>query len=302
MLMLTFLILVLVLIFLVLMFSLGLFMFIENKNRSIWIQQPQRNDPLYAEWYAFMQAEKEEWYLQTHDNLTLKAWYLPATKPTNKTILLANGYKFVRDRYGAFGWLFHDLGYNVLMPDYRAGAKSPGKFIGFGWLDRKDNLGWIKQIIEKKPESEIAMFGISMGASATMMLSGEDLPEHVKCFIEDCGYDTVWNELAHKAKHDYHLPPFPLIHLLSFWSKLFAGYDWKEASSITQLNKNTKPFLFIHGDQDTFVPMEMVYRNYEATKGPKEIYIAKGGRHVRSYEIDKEKYREAVANFLKTYL
>ncbi|WP_270228043.1 hypothetical protein [Lactococcus garvieae] len=99
--MLTFLILVLVLIFLVLMFSLGLFMFIENKNRSIWIQQPQRNDPLYAEWYAFMQAEKEEWYLQTHDNLTLKAWYLPATKPTNKTILLANGYKSVRDRYGA---------------------------------------------------------------------------------------------------------------------------------------------------------------------------------------------------------
>ncbi len=41
MLMLTFLILVLVLIFLVLMFSLGLFMFIENKNRSIWIQQPK---------------------------------------------------------------------------------------------------------------------------------------------------------------------------------------------------------------------------------------------------------------------
>ena len=47
--------------------------------------------------------------------------------------------------------------------------------------------------------------------------------------------------------------------------------------------------------------MEMVHRNYEATKGPKEIYIATGGRHVRSYEIDKEKYREVVANFLKTY-
>ena len=100
-----------------------------------------------------MQAKKEEWCLQTHDNLTLKAWYLPATKPTDKTILLANGYKSVRDRYGAFGWLFHELGYNVLMPDYRAGAKSPGKFIGFGWLDRKDNLGWIKQIIEKNPKS-----------------------------------------------------------------------------------------------------------------------------------------------------
>jgi hypothetical protein len=70
--MLTFLILVLALIFLVLIVSLGLFMFIENKNRSIWIQQPQSNDPLYPEWYAFMQAKKEEWYLQTHDDLTLR--------------------------------------------------------------------------------------------------------------------------------------------------------------------------------------------------------------------------------------
>ncbi|QPS72035.1 alpha/beta hydrolase [Lactococcus garvieae] len=231
----------------------------------------------------------------------MKAWYLPAEKATDKTILLANGYKSVRDRYGAFGWLFHDLGYNVRMPDYRAGAQSPGKYIGFGWLDRLDNKAWIEKIVTKNPHSLIAMFGISMGAAATMMVSGENLPNNVKCFIEDCGYDTVWNELTHKAKSDYHLPPFPLIYLLSFWSKLFAGYDWKEASAVNQLRKNKKPFLFIHGDQDTFVPPEMVYRNYEATQGPKEIYIAKGGRHVRSYEIDKEKYRAVVECFLNKY-
>ncbi|WP_257617251.1 alpha/beta hydrolase [Lactococcus garvieae] len=168
----------------------------------------------------------------------MKAWYLPAEKATDKTILLANGYKSVRDHYGAFGWLFHDLGYNVLMPDYRAGAQSPGKYIGFGWLDRLDNKAWIEKIVTKNPHSLIAMFGISMGAAATMMVSGENLPNNVKCFIEDCGYDTVWNELTHKAKSDYHLPPFPLIYLLSFWSKLFAGYDWKEASAVNQLRKN----------------------------------------------------------------
>lgn len=285
----------------ILVVSLGLFVFIENKNRSIWVRRPQENSPLYSEWAAFMQAEKEEWQLQTHDNLILKAWYLSAKVPTDKTVLLFNGYKSVRERYGAFGWLFHELGYNVLMPDYRAGARSQGKFIGFGWLDLKDNKGWIEKIIEKNAQSQIALFGISMGASATMMLSGEALPENVKCLIEDCGYDTVWNELSYKAKHDFHLPQFPLMHLLSFWSKLFAGYSWKEASALSQLAKNNRPFLFIHGDQDTFVPLEMVYRNYEATQGPKEIYIAKGARHIRSYEMDKEKYKEVVKVFLNKY-
>ena len=54
----------------------------------------------------FYASQKEEWCLQTHDNLTLKAQYLPATNPTDKTILLANGYKSVRDRYGALGGSF----------------------------------------------------------------------------------------------------------------------------------------------------------------------------------------------------
>lgn len=47
-----------VLILLVLIISLGLFIFIENKNRSIWVSQPEADASLYPEWYAFMQAEK----------------------------------------------------------------------------------------------------------------------------------------------------------------------------------------------------------------------------------------------------
>ena len=33
--------------------------------------------------------------------------------------------------------------------------------------------------------------------------------------------------------------------------------------------------LFIHGDEDTFVPFEMLDKVYRATKGPKEKYVVK---------------------------
>lgn len=284
-----------------LLFTLITFFIIERKSFHV-IPQVKADHPLYSDGQNFLDAGLHEWEITTQDGLTLQAWYLPAKQPTRKTVIVANGYHSIRDRFAAFGWLFHKLGYNVLAPAYRASAEAQGKYIGFGWLDRDDYLRWIEKILEQNKQAKIAMFGISMGASTAMMVSGEELPEAVKCFIADCGYDTVWNEIVFKAKHDFHLPAFPLVHLLSFWSKIFAGYDYKEASSVKQLKKNTRPILFIHGEKDVFVPTAMVHRNFSATQGEKELLIVPKAGHAVAYETSPKIYQEKVAQFLKRYL
>lgn len=190
----------------------------------------------------------------------------------------------------------------MLVPAYRASAESEGKYIGFGWLDRDDYQRWIAKIIAQNSAAEIAMMGISMGGATTMMISGDDLPSNVKCFIADCGYDSLWNEIVHNAKQKFHLPAFPLVHLISLWSKIFAGYTYQEASSIKQLAKNTRPILFIHGEKDDFVPTSMVYRNYAATNAPKELLIVENAGHATAYETNIPLYRETVKNFLHKYL
>ena len=61
------------------------------------------------------------------------------------------------------------------------------------------------------------------------------------------------------------------------------------------------PVLFIHGENDAFVPVSMTYENYEACAGEKDILIVPGALHGTSYVIDMEGYQEKVLSFFEKY-
>ncbi|HBM7987392.1 TPA: alpha/beta hydrolase [Enterococcus faecalis] len=85
-------------------------------------------------------------------------------------------------------------------------------------------------------------------------------------------------------------------------TKLRAGYFFGEASAVKQLQKNHLPMLFIHGENDTFVPFSMLDEVYNATQGPKEKYVVPGAEHAKAYNKNPEKYKETVAAFLDKYI
>ncbi|MCM0599652.1 alpha/beta hydrolase [Periweissella fabalis] len=264
----------------------------------------KKNNPTFSYDAKFNKQHKEVWHQTTPGGLKLDAWYVANPIKTNKTVVIAHGFAGNKARMAMYGQMFLNLGYNVLIPDDRAAGQSDGNLIGFGWTDRKDYVRWINQVVEKNPQVEIAMFGVSMGGATTMMTAGEKLPNNVKVFIEDCGYDTVKNEIDFQAKSMYNLPViprFPLVDIVSGISKLRAGYTYGEASSVAQLHKNHLPMLFIHGGDDKFVPTAMAYKNYEATQGPKELWIVPGAAHAMSFEKNPVKYAGKVQSFLDRY-
>ncbi|MFD2305563.1 alpha/beta hydrolase [Enterococcus termitis] len=243
------------------------------------------------------------WTLEAADGLKLQAIYLPAAEKTDKNVIMAHGYMGNAETMASFAKMYHDWGYNVLVPDARGHGKSEGEYIGFGWPERKDYLQWINQVIEKNGEhAQITLYGISMGGATVMMTSGEALPENVKAIVEDCGYSTVNEELAYQLKDMFNLPSFPLVPVTSLITKIRAGYFFGEASSIAQLKKNTTPILFIHGDADTFVPFEMLDEVYAATNAPKDKYVVPGAEHAKAYSVNKKAYKEKVEHFLNKYV
>ncbi|MDE7538342.1 alpha/beta hydrolase, partial [Streptococcus agalactiae] len=237
----------------------------------------------------------------TNQNIKQVAWYVPAAKKTHKTAVVVHGFANSKENMKAYGWLFHKLGYNVLMPDNIAHGESHGQLIGYGWNDRENIIKWTEMIVDKNSSSQITLFGVSMGGATVMMASGEKLPSQVVNIIEDCGYSGVWDELKFQAKEMYGLPAFPLLYEVSTISKIRAGFSYGQASSVEQLKKNNLPALFIHGDKDNFVPTSMVYDNYKATAGKKELYIVKGAKHAKSFETEPEKYEKRISSFLKKY-
>ncbi|MDR2975862.1 MAG: alpha/beta hydrolase [Streptococcaceae bacterium] len=276
------------------------FYYIVHRNNILSKQVPEKH-ALYSDVIAFDKQKKAEWQINTEDGLLLRAWYLPATQATDKTVIMATGYNSIRNRFFDIGWLFHSLGYNLLMPEMRGSTEAQGKWVGFGWLDKEDFKLWIAQVIQRNPKTEIALWGISMGGATVMMLSGDELPDNVKCFIEDCGYDSVWNEIKHQL-HRFHLPSWPLLPLMSFWCRTIAGYSWQEASSVKQLTRNKRPFLFIHGEKDNFVPYAMLAKNRDASQGITEELTVAAASHAKAYETDISAYRLAIQKFLKNYL
>lgn len=171
-----------------------------------------------------------------------------------------------------------------------------------GWPERLDIVAWIERIVQADPEARILVFGESMGAATAMNVAGESLPANVKCIIEDCGYTSVWDEFSLQLKDVFGLPSFPLLDVANLVCNVRAGYDFHKASSVEQLKHATVPMLFIHGDQDTFVPYSMLDQNYDACASKvKQKLTIHGATHAKSAQVDPELYWNTVDNFLDEY-
>ncbi len=244
----------------------------------------------------------EEIDIKSFDGLNLKGYFIAAEKPSNKTLLAIHGYKSCAlNEYSSYIRMYHEMGFNVLVPDDRAHGKSEGKYIGFGWLDRLDCISWAKYIVNRFGENtSILLHGISMGSATVMNASGEkELPKQVKGIVADCGFCTAWEELAHVMKKDFHLHAFPTLYLASLINRIFNQYHFKENNSIEQVKKAKVPFLFIHGDSDDFVPTAMVYKVYEACASEqKEMHLFKGAAHAESYYVCRDEYVETLKKFV----
>lgn len=234
------------------------------------------------------------------------AMFAAAAQPTSKTALLVHGYTDRGIRMLRYGYLYHRLGYNMLIPDLHAHGASEGTAIQMGWKDRLDVLQWAEVanalFAPNGQNASILIHGISMGAATTMCVSGEELPPYIRCFIEDCGYTSVWDEFSYELKEKFGLPAFPLLHVSNFLCKLMHGWSFVEASPIEQVKKCELPMLFIHGDADTYVPTRMVYPLFQAKPGPKELWITPNVKHAASFLYNPEEYTRRVKMFLDKYM
>ena len=214
--------------------------------------------------------------------------------------IVVHGWRDTAIKFMMIARIYELAGYNVLMPDLHAHGLSEGEAVQMGWKDRKDVLHWMTVASELFGTNDFVIHGVSMGAATTMCVSGEKMPECVKNirFIEDCGYTSAWDEFSYELKELFGLSDFPLLYATSLLCKIKYGWSFGEASPIKQVEKCPYPMLFIHGDDDTFVPSEMVHPLYEAKKGEKEIWITKGTEHARSYADYREEYVKRIRAFI----
>jgi len=245
----------------------------------------------------FLAAAPEDVYVKSFDGLTLHGYYLPQEGAT-KTVLFFHGYtSHALKDFSLIFPFYRKRGFNILTVDQRAHGKSEGRYMGFGVLERRDVLSWV-EYINRRSEQKILLHGISMGASTVLMASGSPLPENVIGIAADCGFTSPYDILAHVGKQYFHLPAFPLIPLADMVCKQKAGYSFNEYSTLDAMKTNRLPVLFIHGEDDTFVPAAMSKMAYEACQAKKRLFVVKGAEHGLSYTVDPERCEKELGDFL----
>nr|WP_302417298.1 alpha/beta hydrolase [uncultured Romboutsia sp.] len=241
-------------------------------------------------------------YITSSDNLKLHAYEVKNENKTDKWAIVVHGYTSEGKLLSSKAKHLYNMGYNVLVPDLRSHGTSEGNYIGMGWHDRLDIIGWINYIVKNNPNSEIALHGTSMGSATVLMVSGEKLPSNVKAIVADCGYTSVYDEFSYQLKQLFNLPAFPIMNFLDVVTHIRAGYCLNDASAINQVKKSTTPILYIHGDKDDFVPYYMMDELYNATNSEKEKLTIEGGEHANSDLVNPKLYWSTVNSFLEKYI
>ena len=269
---------------------------LEKKGLGQYVDKIRRGRE-YAESLPY-----EDVYINSRDGLRLHAKYYCNDPESKKFIVLAHGYKSsgLSDFSCAFS-MYRDFGYNFLLIDQRAHGESDGKYICFGVKERYDVADWCDYLTERFGDDiRIVLDGMSMGCTTVILAAGlPEISKNVCGVIGDCGFTDPYSEIAHVAKSDFHLPPFPAVHVLWGTCRLRAGFGFRDASTLEAVKSIRVPILFVHGEEDDFVPCENSRKNFEAcTSEKKRIFTVPGATHGFSFLVDEEGCRRAIADFL----
>lgn len=279
--------------------------FLQN-NADLEVSDETMDLFINGSWIDWVEAQKfEHRTLTSHDGLKLSGYYLPASKPTNKLVILTHGYLGHAKQMGLYGqYYYKDLGYNIFMPDARGHGESGGDYYGFGWPDRLDLIDWTALLVDELgPDTEVVYHGLSMGAATVLMASGEEkIPRQVKAIIADSPYKSVYQLFAYQMNRMFYLPAFPLLDSTSLLTKVRAGYSFRSASALKKVEKTNVPILYIHGEADTFVPTKMAEELYEHTSSEAELLLIPGANHGEAFALAEDEYKKRVNQFLGRYI
>lgn len=282
-------------------FAMGSFI---HRVALIRTDDPQADNSVFSgsmsENKTWLEESSVGMYLNTDGGITLHGYLAENPLSNGRYALVCHGYRSKATDMSYFAKCLYDMNISVLAVDARAHGKSGGELIGMGYLEKRDIIQWINEILRINPEAEIILYGLSMGAATVLFTSGEaDLPDNVKAVISDCAYSRVYEQIGCTIRgYVPFLPDFPVVDSASVVCELKGGYSFRDASCIEAVKKSSTPTLFIHGSSDTFVPFYMLDILYNNAGCPKERLVIENAGHAQCAATDPALYWSTIEDFI----
>lgn len=280
-------------------FSTNRLMYLKLKDPDVILKREVLANRFDEKWYEAV--EKETLWIQSKNGYLLNAIFL---KPldTTQTVIICHGVTESKVNSFKFARLFERLGFNSVIYDHRRHGESGGKTTSFGYYEKSD-LQAIVQYIRKKISKDalLGIHGESMGA-ATIILYAGTYEDEADFHIVDCPFSDFTEQVLHVLRRETPFRSMTVLRIANLFLKLRDGYTFNLISPKEVVGNISKPMLFIHSLEDTFILPYMTEELYEKKTGPKMLKLFDKGEHARAFNKNPKQYEETVKEFLNTYL
>lgn len=247
------------------------------------------------------ERETETVEILGHGGVRLVGHLLPSDTP-RRLVIAVHGWR--GSWYRDFGivsdfWLASDS--TVLYIEQRGQQGSGGDSITFGLCERYDIVEWVAWAEERFPDLPIYLCGVSMGASSVLMSASLGITGRVHGIIADSGFTSPTEIWRYVISRNLHLPYALYSRAANRECERRTGQSADSCSTLTALKECSVPVLFIHGEADSFVPVEMTYQNYLVCSSPKRLFVVPGANHCMGYYVDPVGYEREMASFFTKY-
>jgi len=215
--------------------------------------------------------------INTEDGESLDGWYVPAPNP-RATLLFLHGNGGNIGHRVELVEMFHHIGLNVLIVDYRGYGRSTGKPSEEGTY-RDAAAAW-RYLSETRrlPAGEIILYGESLGGAVAAHLAQHHTPRALVLY-------AAFTSIPDRAHQLY---PFLPTSLLARYR-----YDTRAALAATRC-----PVLILHSGEDEITPYSHGQELLAAAAEPKKLVELRGGHNDAPF-VNRERFMQAVAAFLQ---
>jgi alpha-beta hydrolase superfamily lysophospholipase len=229
-------------------------------------------DALDQEYHFSFDQPYQEYFIPTPDSCTLNALWFKSSQQAKGLVIYFHGNADNLQRWGDYAVDITQLGYEVLMIDYRGYGKSSGT-PNEQALYKDASLVW-NWAREKTEHTKIVIYGRSLGSAIATHLAAEVHPDLLIL-------ETPFDELMGATSTRYLFSVFPL--RIKFPTKEFIGHV-------------TCKIVIFHGTDDWVVNLKSAERLKPMLKESDEfIVIPEGGhRNLRDFVLYHTKLAEVL--------
>lgn len=244
-----------------------------------------------------------------------------ADVPRRGLIVFAPEFKSTRLSCARYCRPLIDAGYDVFSFDFRGHGQSASEegYTPRQWAsdrevsDMRSAIAFVEDWLERQGRPvRIGLFGISRGASAAILAAAE--ATSVKAivtdgaFSSDCTLEHLmkrWAKIFAKVRivYENHPPEFWRFLRWCLFTTCRLKFKCVFPSVRKALSRMVpRPILFIHGERDSYIPVDQSQLLYALSAQPKYLWIVPGAKHNRSVAIGPEEYADRTVQFFDRYL